>query len=83
VKIEISNHARIQMVERGASESEVITAVQQGQSEPARSNRTMYRKNFPFNSEWRGRRYRIKQVTPVVAPEGDRLVVVTVYVFYF
>ena len=43
----------------------------------------MYRKNFPFEGRWRGRRYRIKQVAPVVAEEGDKLVVVTVYVFYY
>jgi len=43
----------------------------------------MYRKNFPFNGDWRGRHYRIKQVAPVAAMEPDRLIVVTVYVFYF
>jgi hypothetical protein len=36
-----------------------------------------------FNSDWRGRHYRTKQVAPVVALESDKLVVVTVYVFYF
>ncbi len=43
----------------------------------------MFRMNFPFDSEWSGRRYRIKQVAPVVAAEGATLVVITVYVFYF
>lgn len=43
----------------------------------------MFRKNFVFNSQWRGKDYAVKQVAPVVAEEADRLVVATVYVFYF
>ncbi|GEM_PF-6169639 len=38
-----------------------------------------YRKNFQFNGMWRGRKYQIKQVAPIVADEDDRLVVVTVF----
>ena len=71
------------MAERGTHETEVFAAIQQGETEPTRKGRIMYRKNFPFEGQWRGRRYRIKQVAPVVAEEGDKLVVVTVYVFYY
>jgi hypothetical protein len=81
--IQISQHARDQMDERGATEEEVAAAIEQGESESARRGRTMYKKSFPFDADWRGKRYRLKQVAPVVAGEGDRLVVVTVYVFYF
>ena len=81
--IVISNHAREQMLERGAREEEVIFAIEKGEFEPARRNRRLFRKNFQFNSIWRGRQYRIKQVAPLVADEGDKIVVVTVYVFYF
>jgi hypothetical protein len=81
--IEISNHAKEQMLERGAREEEVIFAIEKGEFEPARRNRRLFRKNFQFNSIWRGRQYRIKQVAPLVADEGDKIVVVTVYVFYF
>ena len=83
IPIQISLHAREQMLERGVEEHEVIKAIQEGDREPARKNRVMYRKNIQFNSVWRQRRYRIKQVAPVVAKESDRLVVVTVYAFYF
>ncbi len=82
-QVVFSDHARQQMAERGATEVEVHAAIEQGQSEPVRNQRTMYRKNFRFDQEWRGRKHRIKQVAPVVAVEPDRLVVVTVYVFYF
>jgi hypothetical protein len=81
--IEISPHARQQMDERGVQETEVIAAIQQGEPEPAREGRIMYRKTFPFQGEWRGRRYRLKQVAPIVAEEGDKVAVVTVYVFYY
>lgn len=81
--IEISPHAREQMVERGASEDEVLTAIEKGEVEPARKGRKLYRKNFQFNSMWRGKKYKIKQVAPIVANEGNRFIVVTVFVFYF
>ena len=71
------------MLDRGAAESEVITAIHTGSSEPARKGRRMFRKNFAFNRQWRGKHYALKQVAPVVAEESDRLVVVTVYVYYF
>ena len=44
--IEISNHAREQMAERGASEAEVILAIEKGESESARKNRKLFRKIF-------------------------------------
>jgi len=81
--IEISPHAKQQMVERGATETEVITAIQNGEVEPVRKGRMLYRKNFQFQDMWRGRKYRIKQVAPVVATEENKLVAVTVYVFYY
>ncbi len=81
--VEISNHAREQMAERGASEAEVILAIEKGESESTRKNRKLFRKNFQFNGNWRGRYYNIKQIAPIVAYEGDKLIVVTVFVFYF
>ena len=81
--VEISNHAREQMAERGASEAEVLLAIEKGESESTRKNRKLFRKNFQFNGSWRGRYYNIKQIAPIVAYEGDKLIVVTVFVFYF
>ena len=37
----------------------------------------MFRKNFVFNRQWRGKPYAVKQVAPVVTEEADRRVVVT------
>jgi hypothetical protein len=83
-QIKFSEHARFQIAERGTTESEVKLAIESGSREPARRGRRMYWKNFKFGRTWRGKRYDVKQVAPVVSEEGDTLVVVvTVYVFYF
>ena len=81
--IGFSPHAREKMLDRGATEAEVKTAIRTGSPEPARKGRLMFRKNVPFNGYWRGKHYAVKQVAPVVAEEPNRLVVVTVFVYYF
>lgn len=81
--IVFSLHAREKMADRGASEREVDVAVRTGNPEPARKGRLLFRKNFTFNGQWRGKHYAVKQVAPVIAEETDRLVVVTVFVHYF
>lgn len=43
----------------------------------------MYRVNIGYNALWGGRHYAIKQVAPIVVEEADRIIVVTVYTFYF
>ncbi|MBN1689922.1 MAG: DUF4258 domain-containing protein [Dehalococcoidia bacterium] len=78
-----SQHALDQMPDRGANREEVEAAIRTGELAPAKSKRLSYRKNFPFNKDWKGRKYAIKQVMPIVIEESDRIIVVTVYVFYF
>lgn len=82
-RILFSKHAKIKIADRGASEEEVIKAIKEGSSEPSRKGRLLFRKNFHFNSMWQGKHYPIKQVAPVIADENDRMVIVTVYVYYF
>ena len=81
--IVFSPHSREKMVDRGASEEEVKTAIYAGSRELARKGRIMFRKNFSFNSQWRGKHYALKQVAPVVLEEQGKIVVVTVFVYYF
>jgi len=81
--IQFSLHAREQMTERGADESEVIDAIRTGEQVPGKHGRLGYRKNFQYNRLWSGRTYAIKQVLAIVAVEAESLVVVTVYTFYF
>ena len=78
-----TTHARERMRERGAREEDVVQAIRIGQPEAAQRGLVLYRLNLEFHREWDGRYYGVQQVAPVVAEDSDRLVVVTVYVFYF
>jgi len=79
----ISGHARQRLAQRGTNEQEVRTAVEKGTRSPARGGRIWCRLNFPFKSTWQGKYYAVKQVAPVFVEHVDRIVVVTVYTFYF
>ena len=71
------------MEERGASETEVEAAVRTGERIAARFGRTGFRRNFPFDGEWRGKRYATKQVEAYAISEGDTWLVITVLTRYF
>lgn len=81
--IRISGHAREQMARRGATEAEVVAAIRHGPWGQADGGRRDSRLDIPFDADWNGKRYAIKQVRPVFADEADAIVVVTVYVYYF
>jgi hypothetical protein len=70
------------MIERGATEEDVIAKVEEGERFPARFGRTGFRRNFPFGGEWRGRQFATKQVE-AYAVEEDGWLVITVIVKYF
>jgi len=76
-------HARQRMQERGACEGDVCQAIRSGHREEAQRGLVLHRMNLEFKREWDGRYYGVQQVAAIVAEEADRLVVVTVYTFYF
>lgn len=78
-----TKHARQRMRERGAREDDVMEAIRIGEREEAQRGLVQFRLNLEFHREWDGRYYGVQQVLPIVAEEPDRLVVVTVYTFYF
>lgn len=69
--IRFSKHAREQASERGATNEEVEEAIRKGSREHAARGREMCRYSFSFNRRWQGKRYRIKQVAPVIKEEAD------------
>lgn len=81
--IEFSGHAAQQMSFRGATAAEVIEAIRTMPWLPVEGGRLECRKDFAFSSVWNRKHYVTKQVRPVFAEEPDRIVVVTVYVYYF
>jgi len=54
-----------------------------GEREPAQRGLSLFRLNLEFRDIWSGRYYGLKQIVPVVAEESERIVIVTVYTFYF
>jgi hypothetical protein len=81
--IRLSGHAREQLSYRGATEEDVEEAIRTAEWAPAELGRSECRKDFPFNREWNGKMYTMKQVRPIFVEEEHEIVVVTVYVYYF
>jgi hypothetical protein len=81
--MKLHEHARAGMLERGASEGEVLATVIEGERFPAKFGRQGFRRNFQYDRTWRGRRYTMKQVEVLAVPESDDWLVITVIVKYF
>jgi len=80
--IVFSQHALDNTGDRGATQEEVEETIRLGERVPAKRGRAAFRKNFPFHSVWKGKRYETKQVMPIVVEEPETLVVITVYVLF-
>lgn len=81
--IKLHPHAQERLPERGASETEVITTVEEGESFPAKYGRTGFRRNFPFNSMWRGKHYATKQIEAYAVKDGEDWLVISIVTRYF
>jgi hypothetical protein len=81
--IYISGHATSQLGLRGTTKEEIADAIRTAPWQPAERGRLECRKDLSFDAVWNGRHYRQKQVRPIFVDEPDRIVVVTVYVYYF
>ncbi len=76
-------HALERMAQRGATEQEVIVAVEAGERFNAKFDRAGYRRNFPFEKRWRGKRYETKQVEAYAVQQNDDWLVISVITRYF
>ena len=83
MEIRIHPHAKARAVERGATESEVVATVEEGELFPAKYGRTGFRRNFPFNGIWREKQFSVKQVEAYAVKEGNGWIIVTVIARYF
>ncbi len=79
----IDPHAAERMAEREAREDEVIATVEQGEQFPAKKGRTGFRRNFPYNADWNGKRYATKQVEVYAIQEDSNWIVVTIITKFF
>ncbi len=81
--VDVDPHARERMHERGAAEDEVVATIHEGERFPAKFGRVGFRRNFPFDGVWRGRRYGTKQLEIFAVEENGRWVVITVIARFF
>jgi hypothetical protein len=82
MQVRLHAHAESRLAERGATQAEVVATVTGGEQFPAKYGRTGFRRNFPFDAEWRGRHYGAKQIEAYAVAE-DGWLVITVIVRYF
>jgi len=81
--IRLSQHAKQQLLFRGATEQQVTDAIRTQAWGPAELGRLECRKDFQFSAEWNRKFYDTQQVRPIFVDDPDEIVVVTVYVYYF
>ena len=81
--IVFSKHSLEQCIERGTNEYEIEQAILKGKCDIAKKDRKIYYLSFPYREKWQGKHYAVKQVAPIVVEEEDKIVVITVYTFYY
>jgi hypothetical protein len=80
--IQIDPHTLARAEERGASLSEIKEVLKSGKEETAKEKRRRKSKVFLFQKERNGRFYEQKKIDVIFVEEGNKLVTITVYVFY-
>ena len=83
MNINIHPHALERIIERGATEEEVIATVQLGEQFPAKFDRTGFRRNFAFNKLWHDKLYRTKQIEAYAVLEKDGWLVISIITRFF
>jgi hypothetical protein len=81
--VRLHPYVKAHAVERGVTDAEVIAIVEGGDPFPAKYGRAGLRRNFPFNGEWGGKHYLVKQVEAYAVKEAGGWMVVTVIARYF
>ena len=79
----LSHHALTQMLRRGTTPEELQNSIKHSTWKSAGQSRYECTKNFDYNQNWNNKHYLVKQVRPIFVEENERIVVVTVYVYYF
>jgi hypothetical protein len=72
-----------EVVGAGANEDEVMATVLEGERFPAKFGRIGFRRNFPFEGQWRGRNFSVKQVEVYAVEENGDWLVITVIMGYY
>jgi hypothetical protein len=76
-------HAKARAKERGATEEEIVATVEHGERFSVKFGRSGFRRNFPYNSLWRGKHYANKQIEAIAIRESEDWLVITVIVRFY
>ncbi len=82
-EIVFTKHSIESMRKRGVLEEEVKTTISKAPWQPSKWGRFECALEFQYDREWNGKFYHTKQVIPVFVEETKRIIVITVYAFYF
>ena len=83
MSVRLHPHAQERLSERGATEEEIITAIETGETFAAKFGRTGFRRNFAFGGLWKGKVYATKQVEVYAVKEGDDWLAITFVTRFF
>ncbi len=81
--VNLHPHARDRLDERGASEEEIVLAVEAGEKFEAKFGRVGFRRNVPFKKRWRGKQYKTKQIEAYAIRRYNGWLVISVVTRYF
>jgi hypothetical protein len=82
MEIQIDPHTLERAEERGSNEAEIKDVILTGSSIPAKYGKMAKAKVYEFNQNRHNRYYEQKRVEVFYLIEGDKIVTVTVYVFF-
>lgn len=82
MQIQIEPHTLERAVERGASESEIIETLNSGINIPGKAGRSGKYKVFIFDAIRNGRFYNEKKLEVYYIIQKEKIITITVYVFY-
>lgn len=82
MRIQIDPHTLERAIERGASENEIKDVLVSGFDIPVKRNRSGKAKVYQYNQKRLNTFFEQKRIEVIYTIEGDRIVTVTVYVFY-
>lgn len=72
--VRLSGHARDQLIRRGVTEEEVVTAIRTATWQSATGGRLECRLDFSYERLWNKKLYSTKQVRPIFVDEAEEIV---------
>jgi hypothetical protein len=79
---QIDPHTLKKAIERGTDQEQIKDVLETGIPILAKKGRLGKAKVYSFNAEWLGKKYEQKRVEVIYVIENQKMITVTVYVFY-